>query len=104
MNTNFKTLITENLDKLPLEFKINQNYPNPFNPSTLIKYSIPQRCHVTIRVFNSLGKEVATLENQTKEAGYYQVKFDGSKFSSGVYYYQITAGSFKRSNKMLLIK
>jgi len=100
----FEIRESELQEQLPNSFDLKQNYPNPFNPETVIKYQLPEKCQVTIRVFNSIGKEVALLENQIKEAGYHQVIFEGSKFASGVYYYRIKAGNFVKTNKMLLVK
>ncbi|MBK7377705.1 MAG: T9SS type A sorting domain-containing protein [Ignavibacteriales bacterium] len=92
----------ENL--LPVQYEAFQNYPNPFNPVTQIKYSIPERSEVTLKVYNVLGKEVATLVNEEKEPGYYTVDFDGSNLASGMYIYRITAGSFIETRKMILMK
>ncbi|MCL5028323.1 MAG: T9SS type A sorting domain-containing protein [Bacteroidetes bacterium] len=88
----------------PTNFSVSQNYPNPFNPSTQIKYSIPKNGLVTLKVYNILGQEVATLVNQLQKPGNYTVSFNASKFSSGVYMYRIKAGDFSISKKMLLIK
>ena len=85
-------------------FVLFQNHPNPFNPSTIISYSIPKRSHVTIKVFDLLGRQVAELVNEDKPAGNYNVTFDGSKLSSGVYFYSITAGSVRQTKKMMLVK
>ncbi|MBK7500732.1 MAG: T9SS type A sorting domain-containing protein [Ignavibacteriales bacterium] len=86
------------------EFNISQNYPNPFNPSTKITYNIPQRSNVSLRIYDVLGKEIATLVNEQKEAGTYNIQFDASKLSSGVYIYSIQAGDFLESRKMILMK
>ncbi|MGE5431671.1 MAG: T9SS type A sorting domain-containing protein, partial [Syntrophomonadaceae bacterium] len=85
-------------------YSLSQNYPNPFNPSTTIRYSIPQAGMVTLKVFSVLGKEVATLVNEEKNQGSFEVKFDASRLSSGIYFYQIESGSFRQVNKMLLLK
>ncbi len=85
-------------------YSLNQNYPNPFNPSTLIKYSVAERSNVSLKVFDILGNEVATLVNTSKDAGSYQVNFDASKLSSGVYIYTLNAGNYTQSKKMLLMK
>ena len=85
-------------------FELSQNYPNPFNPTTMIKYSVAERGNVSLKVYDMLGKEVATLVNTTKDAGSYEVNFDASKLSSGVYVYTINAGSFTQSKKMMLLK
>ncbi|KAF0162219.1 MAG: hypothetical protein FD188_173 [Ignavibacteria bacterium] len=89
--------------EIPLEFGIN-NYPNPFNPTTTINYQLPKDGMVTIKVYDILGKEVATLVNEQKSAGYYKVDFDASKMTSGVYIAAIQASSFNKSIKLLLTK
>jgi hypothetical protein len=96
----------ENEDDLgtPKEFSLTQNFPNPFNPSTTIRYGLPNRSHVTLSVFNTLGQSVSTLVNGEQEAGYHEVKFDGSGLSSGVYFYRIGTGSFVQTRKFLLLK
>ncbi len=100
---NIITDIKENLS-LPFEFKLEQNYPNPFNPSTLIKYQIAVNNHVSLKVFDILGKEVATLTDELKPAGNYQVKFDATGLASGIYIYRLQAGKFVHSKKLLLVK
>ncbi len=89
---------------VPFEYKLVQNYPNPFNPTTTIKYSLRNPGTVSLRIFNILGQEVATLVNDFKKAGAYQVSFDASKLATGVYVYQLQAGSFIQFKKMLLLK
>jgi DNA-binding beta-propeller fold protein YncE len=89
---------------VPTEFALYQNYPNPFNPSTKIKYSLPQETAVTIKVFDILGEEVMTLVNEKQEAGTYEIDFDGGNLVSGIYVYQMQAGSFSNTKKMLLMK
>jgi hypothetical protein len=94
---------------LPKEFILYQNYPNPFNPITVIKYEIPGQARndnalVTLKVYDLLGREVATLINEEKPAGRYEVIFDASSLASGVYFYRLEAGSFSSAKKMLLIK
>ena len=89
---------------LPMEFEIQQNYPNPFNPVTTIKYAIPQNDFVTLKVYDILGREIATLVNEEKQPGYYEVKFDGSKYSSGMYIYKITGNNLNLTKKMILMK
>jgi hypothetical protein len=90
--------------KVPAHYSLLQNYPNPFNPSTVIRYSIPKSGNVQIRVYDEIGKEVAVLVNEYKRPGEYDVSFDGSSLSSGVYFYKIFAGDFAESKKMMLIK
>ena len=88
----------------PDSYLLNQNYPNPFNPTTNIKYSIIKESHVTLKVFDLLGREVESLVNQKQPSGSYVVNFNASKLASGVYIYRITAGDFVKSMKMILIK
>lgn len=85
-------------------FALEQNYPNPFNPVTSINYQLPQTGFVTLKIYNILGKEVATLVNEEKSAGNYTVKFDGTGIPSGVYLYQLRAGSSVELKKMILLK
>ncbi len=91
-------------------FNLFQNYPNPFNPTTTIKYSIPQRSIVNITVYNILGKKIITLVNEEKQAGNYEIKFDGSNFPSGVYFYKmqtnasISSSTFTETKKFILLK
>ncbi|MDZ7625551.1 MAG: LamG-like jellyroll fold domain-containing protein [Ignavibacteriaceae bacterium] len=91
-------------NNFPESFSISQNYPNPFNPSTTIRYSIPNGSVVTIKVYDVLGTEVATLVNEDKSAGSYEVDFNASQLSSGIYFYKLQAGSFVETKKMILIK
>jgi len=94
---------------LPQEYKLSQNYPNPFNPSTVIEYSIPtdvrgEMQEVRLMVYDILGKEVATLVNESQSAGNYKVEFNASNLSSGVYFYRLESGNFKQIKKLMLIK
>jgi len=85
-------------------FTLEQNYPNPFNPSTTINYTLAERSAITLKVYDVLGNEVATLVNTTQEAGKYDVKFDASSLSSGLYIYTLNTGNFTSSKKMMLLK
>ena len=89
---------------LPAGYSLSQNYPNPFNPSTIIRYGIPRQSAVTLRVFNTLGQQVAVLMNKTQEAGYHEVTFDGSAMASGVYFYRLKAGDYVETKRLLLIR
>ena len=86
------------------QFELQQNYPNPFNPSTNIQYAISSMQFVTLKVYDILGREVATLFNEEKPAGIYDVEFNGTQLSSGTYFYQLKAGSFIETKKMTLLK
>jgi len=89
---------------VPGSFALSQNYPNPFNPSTVINFTIPEAGNVTLKVYNVLGQEVATLMDGFKAAQTYQVKFDGSNLSTGVYFYTLKTGDQSITKKMLLLK
>ncbi|MGC8596112.1 MAG: T9SS type A sorting domain-containing protein, partial [Candidatus Kryptoniota bacterium] len=89
---------------LPTEFSLSQNYPNPFNPSTVISYDIPKKSHVSLKVYNIVGQEVATLFDGEREPGSYVAVFDAGKLSSGVYLYILQAGETRITHKMLLLK
>ena len=100
-------MITESNEsniEIPSEYKLFNNYPNPFNPTTNIKYQITNNKFVTLKIYDVLGKEVKTLVNENKPAGVYEVTWDASSNSSGVYFYKITAGNFTETKRMLLIK
>ena len=86
------------------EYSLKQNYPNPFNPSTVISWQSPVGSRQTIKVFDVLGNEVTTLIDEYKPAGEYEVEFDASRLSSGIYFYQLTAGEFVQTRKMILMK
>ncbi|MDY0082689.1 MAG: T9SS type A sorting domain-containing protein [Ignavibacteriaceae bacterium] len=91
-------------NNLVTEYDLAQNYPNPFNPSTTIKYQLPKDGIVTLKVYDILGSEVATLVNEQKTAGRYEVSFDASKLASGVYIYKLQSGEYVSSKKMMLLK
>ncbi|MCW9095329.1 MAG: T9SS type A sorting domain-containing protein [Ignavibacteriaceae bacterium] len=88
----------------PTAIKLFQNYPNPFNPSTIINYSIPKLSFVTLKVYDVLGSEVATLVEEEKFEGNYYLQFSGAGLPSGIYFYQLKAGSFVETKNMLLLK
>ena len=93
-----------NEGETPLTYKLSQNYPNPFNPVTLISFAIPKTGFVSLKVYDLLGKEVSSLVNETKTAGSYNVMFDASKLSSGIYFYKLETSSFTDTKKMVIIK
>jgi uncharacterized delta-60 repeat protein len=94
----------ENNEEIPAEFSLEQNYPNPFNPTTNFEYRISNFGFVSLKVFDVLGNEVATLVNEEKPAGAYQITFNAYGLSSGVYFYKLQAGSFVKTKKMILLK
>jgi hypothetical protein len=89
---------------LPEELILDQNFPNPFNPGTTIRYGIPDKAMVRLTVWNTLGQKVATLVQGEQEAGYHEVRFDGSGLASGVYLYRLQAGSLVSVKKLLLLR
>jgi hypothetical protein len=88
----------------PLEFALQQNYPNPFNPTTEIRYQIPDLSHVTLKVFDLLGREIVTLLDDVQEAGYKSVEFDASAIANGVYFYRLEAKNFISTRKLIVLK
>ena len=98
------TGVADSHDGVPIEFSLNQNYPNPFNPTTTISYDLSANSFVTLKVYDILGREVATLVNERENAGTYSVKFDGSRLASGIYFYRLTAGSYISTRKLALMK
>ena len=99
----YSEVITADVSK-PTDFALEQNYPNPFNPTTNISYSIPQNSFVTLKVYDVLGNEFATLVNENQEAGNYQVTFNASTLSNGVYFYRLQANDFDITKKMIFMK
>jgi len=85
-------------------FSLEQNYPNPFNPSTKIKFIIPESGYTTIKVYNVLGAEVATLLNEVKLRGEYEISFDAAGLSSGTYFYSLESGNFREVKKMVILR
>jgi len=110
--SNFTIGVKQVSSEVPASYSLGQNYPNPFNPVTKIRFDVPnsspptplQRGTTTLKVFDAAGREVQTLVNEKLQPGRYEVTFDGSGFASGVYFYQIVAGSFKETRRMVLIK
>ncbi len=99
-----KAAIDNDTPARPMTFRLYQNYPNPFNPVTTISYDLPRPCRVTVDIFNILGQRVIRLEDGYREAGSYQIRWDGREVASGVYFYRIQADEFAETRKMLLIK
>ena len=103
----YNTLVT-NITSDPIatidDFHLDQNYPNPFNPVTTIRYNIPELSFTTLKVFDLLGREISTLISEDKSSGAYEVKFDASSLPSGIYFYNLQAGKFNETKKMILLK
>jgi photosystem II stability/assembly factor-like uncharacterized protein len=96
--------IVESSEPIVTDFKLEQNYPNPFNPSTKLSYIIGHRALVTLKVYDVLGKEVSILVNEDKPTGYYEVEFDGTELSSGIYFYSLQVGNSIQTRKMVLLR
>ena len=92
------------VSEAPVSFNLAQNYPNPFNPSTMIRFSLPERQTVSLRVYNLLGEEVASLVNETLTAGEHVVEFNAQGLASGMYLYKLQAGSLTQTKRMLLVR
>ncbi|MBI1936518.1 MAG: T9SS type A sorting domain-containing protein [Ignavibacteriales bacterium] len=98
--------------EIPADFTLNQNYPNPFNPSTTISYTLPVSGYTTLKVYDILGREIATLVNELKQAGNYSVEFGtqlarqggSSELPSGIYFYKLESGNYTSTRKMILMK
>jgi hypothetical protein len=101
-----QTTITdvEDEETIPTIFKLEQNYPNPFNPSTRIKFAVPEKSNVLIKVYDILGSEVATLVNEEMDAGWYENNFNAAGLSSGVYLFRMEAGNFISTKKMIYLR
>ena len=87
-----------------MDYLLSQNWPNPFNSSCAIKYSIPKSSQVSLKIFNTLGEEIATLVNEEKSAGTYELTWNAANIPSGVYFYRLQAGDFVQTRKMILLK
>lgn len=98
------TSVEQTGPEVPGEFSLEQNYPNPFNPGTVIQFSLPQTAEVQLKVYDMLGREVATLINEQKSAGSYNVTFNAASLSSGVYFYRIIAGNYVETRSMTFVK
>jgi hypothetical protein len=90
--------------EMPLTYALRQNYPNPFNPTTKIQYELPATEHVSLTVYDILGKEVTQLVNEVQEGGYYEIPFSAERLASGVYFYRLVAGKFTSVQKMMIVK
>jgi hypothetical protein len=89
---------------MPDNFALHQNYPNPFNPSTMISFELPNESFVSMKVYDILGKEVATLVSDRLVAGPYEVTFNGSQLTSGMYFYRLQAGKYTKTYRAVLLK
>lgn len=103
-STEQTTPIEDEISEMPDRYYISQNYPNPFNAATTIKYGIPERSHVTIEIYDILGRQVETLVDEERPAGQHQIVWHADNQPSGIYFYHIKAGEYKSSDKMVLLK
>lgn len=103
-NNSPPTGVKENPQSLPLDFAIYQSYPNPFNPSTTVRYDVPVAMHVSLKVYNVFGQEVATLVNEKKSAGRHQVEWNAAGVASGVYFYRIQTSDYVATKKLILLR
>ncbi|MEJ2617793.1 MAG: YCF48-related protein [Ignavibacteriaceae bacterium] len=104
LRSSFGEVGIEDKNEIPATFGLNQNYPNPLNPETKISYSTPRASFITLKIYDILGKEVAALVNEEKPAGSYEVEFNAEGLSSGIYFYQLQAGEFTETKKMVLLR
>jgi photosystem II stability/assembly factor-like uncharacterized protein len=104
LKSSFGVVSVDRKNEIPTVFSLKQNYPNPFNPGTKIIYSIPKQSFVSLKIYDILGKEVIALINEEQPLGTYEVDFDASNFSAGVYFYKLQAGNFVQTKKMMLLK
>ncbi len=103
-NGNLWKIKVEKPQAIITSYKLFDNYPNPFNPSTIIEFNLPKSSYINLTVYNTLGELVSTLVSQNLEKGRYSYQFNASELPSGIYIYQLSAGSFNSIKKMLLIK
>lgn len=100
----FTSTVSVDEKVLPQSFQLFQNYPNPFNPITTLSFAINQSSFITLKVYDVLGNEIAKLIDEERPAGKYEVSFNGSILSSGIYFYRLQAGSLAQTKSMILIK
>ena len=108
-NPMLATSVEQTMSNVPTEFQLEQNYPNPFNPATEIRFALPAANQVVVRIFNLLGQEIRTLADKQYEAGFHAIPWDGKanngrQVASGIYLYQLQAGSFSQVKKMTLLR
>ncbi|MFA5831867.1 MAG: T9SS type A sorting domain-containing protein [Bacteroidota bacterium] len=104
VESDFSTDVEELSERIPTSFGLEQNFPNPFNPSTTIRYALPNSANVKLAIYDLLGREITTLVNEEQSAGWKEVEWNGSAFSSGFYFYKLHAGNFIEMKKMMLVK
>ena len=100
----FTSVHEKSAEGLPTEYQLEQNYPNPFNPRTIIEFATPKKSQVSIKIYNMLGEEAATLVSGQVEAGFYSATWNASSFPSGVYFYQLRTEKFVETKKLMLLR
>ena len=103
-NITFSLMTSVNPVNAPLQFQLSNNYPNPFNPSTTFSFQVAQKSHVSLKIYDIIGREVATIFSGELEAGKYTRQWNAASFASGVYFYRLQAGSFVAVKKLILLK
>ena len=103
-NITFSPVTSVNTENVPLHFELSNNYPNPFNPATTFAFQIAQRSNVTLKIYDIIGREVATIVSGMMEPGKYTRQWNAASFASGVYFYRLQAGSFIAVKKLILLK
>lgn len=103
-SVNKTTSVENSFTEIPNSFFLEQNYPNPFNPTTKIRYQVSAISHVSLKIYDVLGNEIAILVNEEKPAGFFEINFDAADLPSGIYFYQIRSGNFSETRKMILLK
>jgi hypothetical protein len=98
------TGVSDHPTSLPLDFGLSQNYPNPFNPATTISFSLPSKSFVSLKIFDLLGREVASIVSEEMSAGTFSRQWNAAKMSSGIYFYRLQAGLFTETKRLLLLK
>jgi hypothetical protein len=101
---NGEVVSTEDLPEIPADYGLHNNFPNPFNPITQITFTLPMTDNVTVTIYNALGQEIQLLVSERLRSGVHTIPFDGSGLPSGIYYYNLKAGSFSQTKAMTLIK
>ena len=98
------TFTNQEINETPSKYSLGQNYPNPFNSRTVVSFSLPVDSKISIKVYDLMGREIQTLVNERLQAGTYETTFDGSRLTSGVYFYRLVTDGYSETKRMLLIK
>jgi plastocyanin len=104
ISVNSSSDVKTSTNNVPSSFNLEQNFPNPFNPSTQISFSLPQKSHVTLKIYNAIGQEIKTLVDGETDAGIHEIEFNGSNLASGIYFYRLSTPSFIDTKRLVLLK